>query len=210
MHIRKVIRQIIQEEINNSVDTDKIFQRFVFLADFDLMSHKSQHGESQWKFSHDIQSNKTIVTITQDINGWTLDYDIIGKIRDQNSDFKIGPFPTFDELVQHANEKINNNLLLMVANNDDDVNVTNEKFLKDMIEKMLEKREDIMNIDNNHLKDLKRLCTSVEKALKTKSMDQLIPMLYTKNKDIMGINNILNKIDSLDFYKSFEKFGKEN
>jgi hypothetical protein len=172
-------------------------------VDFELLSQM----DKVWKFINEVEGTKTMIEISVDNDGWKLDYSVIGKLRDQKADFRIGPIDSFEEFIKQANHKINNSLLMGVQNHDNNIDVENESFVKDMIERMLEKKDEIKTLPDGKLDDLKKLCGAVEKALEKRSLAQIIPSLYSKNKTLTGIINILNKIDAIDFNKSMSKGG---
>lgn len=204
MNIRLHIRQIIQEEFNkHTIDTNQLCSKLVFLVDFQLLSQI----DKIWKFVNEVEGTKTIIEISLDNNGWKLDYDVIGNLRNQKADFRIGPIDNFEEFVKQANQKLNNNMLTGVGNHDSNIDVENESFVKEMIEKMLERKNEIKALPKGKLDDLQKLCGAIEKALINKTIDQIIPSLYSQNKNLTGIVNILNKIEGLDFYKSMDKGG---
>lgn len=204
--LRKIIREFIESELSSSnVSNEQIQEDLVFLKDFSIKNEESTDSEKKITFYHNIEDNETIVIITKDSNGWSIDYDIVGFLRDQNADFHLGPFESYGEFVKQANDHINNNLLLTTKNSDDNVDRANEKFIEDMVKEMLSRKEDIMNLPEGQMEDLKKLCQLFDKALKHKRMEEIMPLLYSKNKNLTGIHNILNKVHGMDFYNSFNK-----
>jgi len=206
--LRKLIREIVDNELNKK--SDQLFHDLNFLKDFSIKSEIDNNDFFELVLYHNIEENETIVTITKDEKGWSIDYNIIGYLRDQTADFKIGPFEGYDDFIKTATNQIKNNLTLTTLNSDDNIDHANEKFVEDMVKEMLSKKEEIMSLPKGQLEDLKRFCKLIDNALKIKTMEEIMPTLYSKNKRLTWIHNILNKVQGVGFYQSLNKNGFHN
>jgi len=199
--IRKIIREVVDGELN--ISKEQIIKDLDFLNDF----QSAKELPSKLIFIHNMEGNETIVTIEKNEQGWSIDYNIIGFLRDQKADFKLGPFLSYDEFIKTTSNQVDNNLLLSIKNSDDNKDRSSEKFIDDMIGELLSKREELMKLPIGQLDDVKKLCLIFDNALKEKTIEEIMPHLYSKNKNLTGIHNILNKVQSIGFYTSMNKGG---
>lgn len=217
MNLRKIIRENIEQMVNNRLNDSELIK----LDGFEFINKKTDENKNLiWKYSKSLKDKSNIkkdgdyifnVFIAKTPNeNWYYKIFVYWKSHTSNvtsgkgKDFELqfGPFNNAKDLQKDLDYNLNHNILFAFTNYKDDnkSQLNDEIFI--MIEKVKEKYNDLISCEDSYFDDLKK---EIKNLLKNKSeVQEYIDKNYPDEDDKQQLLLMLGRISSLNNLKEIE------
>lgn len=212
MNIRKIIRESLEQAMNNQL---------IKIDGFKFIDKKKDENDNLiWKYSRNIKSGSSnredsdyifnLYLAKSKNNNWYYKFFVYWKKHTSQStsgrgkDFELqfGPFNTLDELKSNLTYNLKHNNLFSPNNYKDNNKLQLDDQIYIMINKVKDVYDDLNSCDDSYFEDLKK---EIPHLFKEKpEVDLYIKKNYPDEDDKQQLLMILNKIDSLKNLKEIE------
>ena len=215
MNIRKIIREALEQVVNQETSGEKIAQDIAYLKSFSLNKKENKGNSVIWIFDHKqkdyilrfyIQNNKSEDTWSAKVFiYWKEPSRDFTNAKGKDYEHSFGPYSSYEEMVDELNRKLKNNPLISTDSYMDDDNTQFNKDLIELLKILMEYGQKLEAVKDVHFKDLKKIYNEVKNI---KTMDELKDYIDNKapdEEDKQTLLLILQKMYQLDFYLKKEE-----
>lgn len=210
MSIRKIIKETIENLVNNQEIANKFDEDIKYLSDFELINKRDDKMSSVWVFEHKSKNYILRFFVEKDkrSNTWSAKVFVYWKKISKNLshakgkeyEHYFGPFKSYTEMVKELNTKLMNNPNISVKNFSDDNRSQMNSDLIYMIKVLQKKQKELSVLKDKGFDELKKLYNKIN-SLNT---DEKILEFINKNaydvEEKQAMLLILQNIDRIDFF----------
>lgn len=209
MNIRKLIREVLENNFNKQNSEKNFIQDIVYLKNFELNKKEEVGHSTLWVFQNKIK-DYTIRFYIQKNNyfgTWFAKLYIYWKIptrhytnaKGKDFDYKFGPYDSYNEMVSHLNNRLENNPLISTGNFVDDNKTQLDKDTFELLKLVKKRSTDIKKVNDKNFNELKKVEKEIENINDEKGLKDYME-IKTEEWEKQTFWLVLNKIFDVDFF----------
>lgn len=209
MNIRKIIKETIENLVNNQEIANKFDEDIKYLSDFELINKRDDEMSSVWVFEHKAKNYILRFFIEKDkrANTWSAKVFVYWKkiskdftnAKGKEYEHFFGPFKTYEEMVKELDKKLMNNPNLSLQNFVDDNRLQFNSDLVHMINLLKKQGEKLKKVKDKSFNELKKIYNDIAKLSDEKIQEYINEKAYDVEEK-QELLLILQNIYRLDFF----------
>lgn len=215
MNLRKIIREALEQMVDNSEVVKKFDQDILYLKDFSLNKKEIKDGFTMWIFEHRSKDYRIRFYIQKNNSQekwfckvfiyWKTPTKEFTNAKGKDFDHTFGPYDSYEDMIEELNRKLKNNPLISKENYMDDDNTQFNKDVIEMLKQMMQNSDKLNIVKDEHFKDIKKIYDEVKNIKTIEGVQKYIDKKAPDEEDKQGLLLILQKIYQLSFYIDKEK-----